>query len=166
MASPLGTILNKHSKLARTTHIIKAGITLNPGLCYIDGSNGLKNAPTDSSVQADELYWFDQPSVTVAAGAASKKVTVYALDGLQVIGQADGAIVVGKEVEPSTTSAHGGQLITHTIRTDSVANNNTDRKLWVGNYRGHEAEIKEGVSPLTDAVDGETNCVFDLRAGA
>ena len=68
------------------------------------------------------------------------------------------------ECKPSTTAAHGGQFITHTIRTDTVANHNTDNKQFVANYRGHEAEIKEGKT-LTNAADEDVDIVFDLRSG-
>lgn len=178
MASPEGTILNKTSALKRVTGIVKATITLIPGLCYIDGANGIKNAPVDGSVKSNALYWYDGEAVTVAAGK-TKKVTIYAIDGLWVVGQAEGVIPVDGPVKPATTAAHGGWMITHPTPTVADEGDTSMADLGgeiaaaiqavytyggalCGFYRGHEAEIKEG-STRTAAADTETNCVFELR---
>lgn len=165
MASPEGTILNKLDIGAKGfSAVVKAAITVIPGLCYIDGANGVKNAPVDGSRDADELFWIEK-SAGSATETKDKKVTIYPIAGLIVIGQAEGAIVVNVECKPATTASHGGWFITHVIRTDTVANHNTDNKIFCATYRGHEAEWKEGKT-LTDAADLETNCVFELRGGS
>lgn len=187
MASPEGTILNKSSELKRTTGLIKAGNTVIPGLCYIDGANGVKNAPVDGSILSNALFWYDGVSVTVAAGAVSKKVTVYAIDGLQVVGQAEGVIPVDGPVKPATTASHGGWMITHPVPTHATADegdtSTTDLGAEIataintiaqavhtyggalcGYYRGHEDEVLEGKT-RTASADEDTNCVFELRGG-
>ncbi len=162
MTSLEGVVLNKPTELKRNSAVVKAGTVVAIGLCYIDGASGVKSAPDDGSKDADELFWIEN-AVGSATELKDKKVTIYAVDGLQVIGKADGAITINQECKPSTTASHGGQFITHTIRTDSVANHNTDNKQFVANYRGHEDEVKEGRT-LTNAAD-EDLAVFDLRGG-
>lgn len=163
MAPSLGTILNMSTELKRVTSIIKAGNTVVPGLVYIDDTNGVKNAPTDGSKTASELYWYDK-SVVLAATDADKEVVVFAIDGLQVVGKADGVINVNTKSRASETAAHGGQLQTQTIRTDTLPNNNTDKDKVAGIYRGHVDEIKEIPHP-TNAADEDEDCVFDMVVG-
>jgi len=158
--SELGTIL-PGSKFVGITSTIKSGTTVVTGLVYIDGVNCVKNAPVDASKVRKDLFWFDKSVVATA----DIKVTIFELEGLDVIGQADKAIVVNKECKASETAAHGGQLESATISTATVILNDTDRSQVVAVYRGHELEIKEGSTP-TDAIDTETNCVFRMRGGA
>jgi len=166
MTSLEGVILNKPTELKRNSAIVKAGIVVPIGLCYIDGANGVKSAPTDNSKDADELFWIEN-AVGSATETKDKKVTIYAVDGLQVIGKSDGVIAVNSECKASDTAPdpalHNGLFITHSIRVDSVANHNTDNKLFVANYRGHEDEVKEGKT-LTSSADEDLG-VFDLRGG-
>lgn len=162
MTSKEGVILNKSTELKRNTAVVKASTVVAIGLCYIDGANGVKSAPVDNSKDADELFWIEN-AVGSVTELKDKKVTIYAVDGLQVIGKSDGVIAVNSECKASDTAAHGGQFITHAIRTDTVANHNIDNKLFVANYRGHEDEVKEGKT-LTSSADEDLG-VFDLRGG-
>lgn len=164
MASVLGTILNKSASIPRVTAVFSTDATYTSGLVFENGAADWRMAPVDGSVNAQDLYWLET-GFTIAAGEPNKKVTVYAIEGLQVIGQADGAIVVGALVKSSTTASHNGQLESHTIRTDTVANAVADLLDTLGHYMGHEDEIREGVVVRADAVDEDTDCVFLLGAG-
>lgn len=176
--SDLGTILSRPVGLPPVTSFIKVGSTVKPGLVYIHATNGILNAPTDGSKKATELFWFEGPAVTPTV---QKKVDVYELDGLEVIGKSDDIIPVDGPVKASTTTSHDGEFITHPIPTVADEGDTSTTDLGgelaaadqatytyfsdvVGIYRGHEAEVKEGKN-RTASADGEEDCVFKLRSG-
>ncbi|MCV0398540.1 MAG: hypothetical protein K5785_00940 [Nitrosarchaeum sp.] len=138
MASPLGAIRNESASLARVTGVVKAGQTVVAGLVYIDGANGIKNAPTDGSKLAKDLFWCPK-NVGSATETKDKKVTIYDLDGLMVIGKSDGIIPLGGEVKASTTSAHGGQFITNPEPTSAFTA--ADGSTVDGTYGAEEAAV-------------------------
>jgi hypothetical protein len=195
MASPVGSVLNSSASLARITAIVKSGNAIAVGLVYEDGSNGWKNAPTDSSKLAKDLYWCPD---SFASQSVDKKITVYDLDGLEVVGKADGTLVLDTEVKASTTSGHGGQLITNPEPTSAftaadagtvdgtygaaeaaVIEANRTRiaelvtreaaiRTWVKHTVGHYIGHEAEIregTTRTNAADAETTCVFVLRRG-
>ena len=159
----LGEILSTY-KPTPITALLKGAVTLNPGLCYIDGVNGVKNSLVDGTMRGKDLFWYDGPVIAHLATDPDKKIDVYPLDGLQVVGQGDKITTVNQECKPSETASHEGQLEPLTIRTDTVANNQTDNGKFCAIYRGHLLEVKEGKTP-TDSADAETDLVYDLRSG-
>lgn len=174
--SPRGTILNKSASLPRITANFTTDATYLSGLVYEDGSNGWKQAPTDGSEDARELYWLEH-GFTVSG--TDKKVTVYAINGLQVVGRADAAIVIDGKVKASTN--HAGELETEVTPTIADEGDTsmvdlggqiaaagqeilTHYDTIIGHYMGHEDEIRDGLL-RTDAVDEDNDCVF-LLGGA
>ena len=172
--SAVGTILNKSASIPRITANFSTVATYVTGLVYEDGANGWKNSPTDGSEDRRELYWLEHGFV-VATGEV-KKTTVYALNGLMVVGIVDTAIVVDGYVKASTN--HVGQLmaaVTPTIADEgdtsmvdlggqlAAADQSilTHYDTIVGHYIGSEDEIRDGLL-RTDAVDEDTDCVFVL----
>jgi len=193
--SSLGSVLNKSASLVRVTAIVKIGQSLTPGLVYRNAARDWRNAPTDGSKLAKDLYWNEE---TVAVNTKEVKITVYDLEGLMVIGKSDGIIPVGGEVKASTTSAHGGQLITNPEPTSAftaadgstvdgtygaeealVVANNVTRiaelvtreaaiRTWVKHTVGHYLGHETALrenGELIDSVDEDEDCVFVLRRG-
>lgn len=169
--SQVGTILNKSASLPRVTAVFSTDATYVTGLVYEDGANGWKNAPTDGSEDRRELYWLEHGFVVAGT---TKKTTVYALNGLMVVGIVDTAIVVDGYVKASTN--HVGQLmaaVTPTIADEgdtsmvdlgaqlAAADQSvlTQMDTVLGHYIGSEDEIRDGLL-RTDAVDLDEDAVF------
>lgn len=167
----LGTVLNQNDVQDIKSGPVAVSITLGVGLVYEDGANGWKQAPTDGTIHADELYW-NPRSLTSTATLGGVTGTFYG-EGARVIGQADGAITVDQYCEASTSSSHGGQLIaladpSGAATTPTAANVDAIRN-WqrdkVAIYKGHANEVNNVGVVATNAADEDTNCVFEITRG-
>ena len=174
----LGTVMNMNDVSDKKSGPVAVSITLGVGLVYEDGVNGWKQAPTDGTIHADELYW-NPTSLTSTATLGGVTGTFYG-EGAKVIGKADGAIVVDNKVKASTTSSHGGQLISladpANATTGATYGGGTATKAaidairdWQRNkiaiYKGHANEVNNVGAVATDAVDEDINCVFQVTRG-
>ena len=156
MASPLGRILNKSASIPRITAEFSTAATYTAGLVFENGAGDWRQAPTDGSKEARELYWLEN-GFTVASGEV-KKTTVYALSGLFVIGKADGVIAPDDHVMASTSTELIAEVWDGTSSATAVATG-TD---ICGKYIGKEDEIREGDVVRSSAADGDEDCVFLL----
>lgn len=156
--SPLGRILNKSASIPRITAEFSTAATYLPGLVYEAGAGDWRQAPTDGSKEARELYWLEN-GFTVATGEV-KKTTVYALPGLMVIGTSDGIIAPDSHVMASTNVA-GALLAEVWDGTSSVTAVATGTDIC-GKYLGKEDEIREGQVVRSSSADTDTDCVFVL----
>jgi len=166
----LGTVLNQNDVQDIKSGPVAVSITLGVGLVYEDGANGWKQAPTDGSINADELYW-NPKSLTSTATLGGVTGTFYG-EGARVIGQADGAITVDQYCKASTTSAHGGQLIALADPANASAGSAAEidavrdwQRDKIAIYKGHANEVNNVGVVATNAADEETNCVFEITRG-
>lgn len=169
-----GTVLNKNEVKDIQSGPVAASTTLGIGLVYKDGANGWKQAPTDGSVYADRLYW-NEKSLDNSSGSLGGKSGTFYGEGARVVGKADGAITVDAKCKASTTSAHGGQFIVNSTPADATTTPTAAQlnavKNWVRHtiaiYKGHALELNRigstTASLPTDAVDEDTNVVFEIR---
>ena len=166
----LGTVMNMNDVTDKKSGPVAGSITLGVGLVYEDGANGWKQAPTDGTIHADELYW--NPTAKTSTATLGGVTGTFYGEGAKVIGKADGAIVVDNKVKASTTSAHGGQLIS--LADPAAGTTPTAGQLdvitaWVKNkiaiYKGHANEVNNVGAVATDAVDEDINCVFQVTRG-
>lgn len=173
-----GTVLNKEEVQDKQSGPVAVSITLAIGLVYKDGANGWKQAPTDGSIHADQLYW--NPISLTSTSTLGEVVGTFYGEGARVVGKADGAIVVDNYCKASTTSSHGGQFISLADPSDATvgatfgggtatetAINNI--RNWQRNkvaiYKGHALELNQVDDLPTDAVDEDTNGVYEIVRG-
>ena len=167
----LGTVINMNDVQDKKSGPVAVSITLGVGLVYEDGSNGWKQAPTDGTIHADELYW-NPRSLTSTSTLGGVTGTFYG-EGARVTGQADGAIVVDQKCKASTTSSHGGQLMALADPSDQpttpTASSINAIRNWqrdaVAIYKGHANEVNNVGVVATNAADEGTNCVFEIVRG-
>lgn len=159
--SVLGTILNKSASIPRISATFSTAATYVAGLVYEFGAADWRQATTGAQ-EGRILYWLET-GFTVAAGE-TKKVTVYALQGLQVIGKADGVIAPDALVKPSTNLA--GSLETHTLDITTVTTLRDTLLDVVGKYLGKEDEIREGTVVRSSTADLDTDGVYLLGGHA
>jgi len=160
--SKLGTILNKPSSLVRITAEFKTAATYVSGLVFENAVGDWRQATTGAQ-EGRLLYWLETGFV-LAAGDKAKKVTVYALQGLMVVGKADGIITADALVKPSTNLA--GSLEIHTMDITSVTTLRDTLLDTVGRYIGKEDEIREGQLVRGSTADLDTDCIFLLGGSA
>ena len=166
-----GTVLNKNDVQDKKSGPVAVSITLPVGLVYEDGANGWKQAPTDGSIHADELYW-NEKSLTSTATLGGVTATFYG-EGARVVGKADGAIVVDAKCRASQTSSHGGQFQANADPADATTTPTATQlnalKNWQRNtiaiYKGHALELNRVDSVATNAVDEEENGVYEIVRG-
>lgn len=163
-----GAILNKHMTDDVQIHDVAASTNIPNGrLCYQDGSNGLKLAPTDGSKAASLLRFVSVGADNSSGSKGDKKVESWKTRA-RVIGKCDGAIVVGTYAKTSNTSAHGGQFKQWTKpsnatsptagEVDAVRDAEQEK---VARYLGHIDEGIETGNLPTDAADEDLG-VFEL----
>lgn len=168
----LGTVLNKNDVHDKISGPVKAAITLGIGLVFEDGALGWDNAPVDGSVPARRLYW-NPTSINNSTGVLGDKHGTFYGDNALFVGQADGAIVVDASVRTSQTAAHEGQLQSFAEPTEPGAAYGepaADSLFFyvvdkVASYKGHVDEINQIADSRTDAIDAETDLVFQMRRG-
>lgn len=173
-----GTVINKNEVQDVQSGPVAVSITLGIGLVYKDGANGWKQAPTDGTIHGDQLYWNEK--VLTSTSTLGAIVGTFYGEGALVVGQADGAIVVDNYCKASTTSSHGGQLISladpsaATVGATFGGGTKTETAIdairnWQRNkvalYKGHALELNRVDNLPTDAVDEDTNCVFQIVRG-
>lgn len=166
-----GTVLNSQEVKDIQSGPVAVSITLAIGLVYKDAANGWKQAPTDGTIHADELYW-NPISLTSTATLGAVVGTFYG-EGARVVGKADGIIAVDEYVKASTTSAHNGQFIaladpSGAATTPTAANVDAIRnwQRWkIGLYKGHALELNRVDNLPTAAADEDTNIVVEIRRG-
>lgn len=166
-----GTVINKNDVQDKQSGPVAVSITLAIGLVYKDGANGWKQAPTDGTIHGDQLYW--NPISLTSTATLGEVVGTFYGEGARVVGKADGAIVVDNYCKASTTSSHGGQFITladpsGAATTPTAANVDAIRN-WqrskVAIYKGHALELNQVDDLPTDAVDEDTNGVYEIVRG-
>lgn len=181
MAPALGTVLNQHDVKDRISITIKGGQNVKAGLVYEFAADDWRNAPTDGTKKGRELYWLDRDvDLSNKATTVKKKLIAYGTGAL-VIGKADGAMAANVEAKASETASHDGQFQANAkparpvIGDTSTVNQATaiedaieETKDWLEKtasfYKGHYDEYKEA-KDITDAVDEETDLVFEIRRG-
>jgi len=173
----LGTVMNKNDVQDKKSGPVAVSITLGVGLVYEDGVNGWKQAPTDGTIHADELYW--NPTAKTSTATLGGVTGTFYGEGARVIGKADGIIVVDQYVKASTTTAHGGQLIKlDDLGTPALDATFSDTEVEaafnaardfqrnkIALYKGHANEVNNVGAVATDAVDEDINCVFQVTRG-
>lgn len=173
-----GTVINKNDVKDIQSGPVAVSITLPIGLVYKDGANGWKQAPTDGSIHADQLYWNDK-SRTSTSTLGVVQGTFYG-EGARVVGKADGAIVVDEYCRASQTGSHGGQFealadpanatVGATFGSGTATETAIDAiRTWQRNkiaiYKGHALELNQVDDLPTDAVDEDTNGIYEIRRG-
>ena len=165
-----GTVINKNDVKDIQSGPVAVSITLPVGLVYKDGANGWKQAPTDGSIHADQLYW-NEKSLTSTAVLGAVTGTFYG-EGARVVGKADGAIGVDGKCRASQTSSHGGQFQANAdpaAATTPTATQLDTLKDWIRNtiaiYKGHALELNKVDTLPTAAVDEEENGIYEIVRG-
>jgi hypothetical protein len=166
-----GTVINKNDVKDIQSGPVATSITLAIGLVYKDAANGWKQAPTDGSIHADQLYW-NEKSLTSTATLGAVVGTFYG-SGARVVGKADGAIVVDTYCRASETSAHGGQFESLADPSDSITTPLAAQvdaiRDWqrtkIAIYKGHALELNQVDDLPTDAEDEDTNGIYEIRRG-
>lgn len=163
-----GTVLNKEQVYDRIETDVAASTSLVPGLCYIDGSNGVKQCPTDGSVVANRVYWCED-TIASQTNKGDKTITIWG-EGAVVIGKADGVITVGERVKPSTNHVGNfedadtpGAVSGASPSSAEVDAYRTFIDAVVGVYLGHVDELTETGDDPTSAADTDTDAVFLIK---
>lgn len=169
----LGDIQNKETVRDKKEGSAAAALSLGIGLVYQDGANGWKIAPVDGSIDARRLY-FNGTVLDNSGGVLHDLTSTFYGEGAIVVGQADIAIVVNDKCRASQTAAHTGQFQAITKPAAAALNaifSDTEVEAaldalrdflveGVAIYLGHAGEITETQNEPTDAVDGDTDCLF------
>lgn len=157
-----GTVLNKDNPGIERKYLpVAASTTLAIGPVYWDGANGLKNCTTTAPAAGNAvvIYWNDTVQDNSAGALGGKYANVYG-NGAIVVGTAQGAITVDAIVQVSVT--------TNAQRLEALAVTTVTHVLTAfAKYLGHVTEYKSqtNTSKPTDAVSGDTNCVFLIKRG-
>lgn len=169
MGIEYGTVINKTDPaVVKKSGPVKAATKLTVGLVYYT-TNGWDKAPIDGSIHARNLYWNPIELDNTNGVKGDLSGTFYGLNA-RVVGKAEGAIVKGKDVMASETTAQSFAELAEPsdAASGSAAEINAVRDYAVkllGGYLGHTDEILSKDSEPTDAADAETNCVFVIKGG-
>lgn len=169
MAPALGTVINKFEVSDVEEAAIAIGQNVPAGLVYKVGANDWRKVPTTGAVNAKKMYVLEK-AFDNTNGTAVKSIKVYGKNA-KFIGQADGAIVVKANVRASETASHEQQLQTQPdptapgvgyVQAEAVSLVDAVIKT-VAQYLGHHDELPAVGSDGTDAVDTDTDCVFQIK---
>ena len=163
-----GTILNKNEVQDKITGPVAVSITLAIGLVYLDGANGVKNAPTDGSVHGKQLYW-NEKALTSTATIGEIGGTFYG-EGSKVVGKSDGVITSQAWCKASTSFANGFIILADPSNAVTPTAGEVDAiRNWQRNkvaiYKGHVLEVTGNTTLPTSSADLETDCVFQITRG-
>lgn len=167
-----GDVLNKPFLSDRQINGVADNVALAAGiLVYQDGANGLKVVPTSSQPEASRIRFLEKAADNTGSGHAALAVKAETYkSGAQVVGKADGALVVGLAVKASTNNA--GEFEALVIPPDPTGGQDPTEaehislleyhRRRVGIYRGHLGEINQSGSEPTDAVDNDVDIVVEM----
>ena len=164
----VGTVINRNEVQDKKSGPVAVSITLGVGLVYEDGANGWKNAPIDGSIHADELYW--NPTELISTAVLGGVIGTFYGEGARVIGVADTAIVVDQKCKASTNVAQALEPNADPANSTTPTSGEVDAiRDWIRDtvaiYKGHALEVNRVDAVATNAVDTETNCVFEIVRG-
>ena len=153
------TILNRQQVDDRVQIFIATGQNVKAGLVYQNGDKDWRNVPLTAQPKAKKIYvlenGFDNSSGT------DVKTEIAFGEGARFIDTADGAITLNENCSASTSTV--GLLSQATAIGTTTATIIAALENVVAQYKGHADELKNTVDDASAAVDGDTDCVFQIR---